>query len=66
MKKQLSSREVEILQLIVYEYSTPEIARKLYLSRETVKTHRKHLMRKFQVRNVAGLVRIAFENNLVL
>ena len=61
MKKILSNREVEILQLIVSEYTTSEIADKLHLSRETVKAHRKNLRNKFEVRNVAGLIRRASE-----
>jgi DNA-binding CsgD family transcriptional regulator len=65
MTTTLTSRELEILQLIVAEYTTAEIAQKLNLSKETVKTHRKNLLDKFQVRNVAGLVRYAFEFNFV-
>lgn len=57
----LSPREIEILQLISLGYTTPEIAEKLYVSVETIRTHRKHLLEKFKARNMAGLVRRAFE-----
>ncbi len=57
--RQLSAREREVLFLIVQEYTTEEIAAFLHISQETVKSHRKNLMNKMQVRNVAGLVRKA-------
>lgn len=66
MQSKLSTREVEILKLIIYEYTTVEIARKLYLSCDTVKTYRKNLLNKLKARNVAGLVRKALEHELVL
>ena len=60
----ISSRELEILSLIIHEYTTSEIATKLCLSSETIRTHRKHLFFKLQVRNAPGLVRKAFETGL--
>lgn len=65
MTASLSNREVQILELIIDEHTTSEIATKLCLSKETVKTHRKHLLRKLEARNVVGLVRRAFQYNLV-
>ena len=65
MKDDLSPREDQILKLIISEHTTSEIARILYLSKETVKTHRKHLLEKLKARNVAGLVRRAFEYEYV-
>ena len=64
MKVLISEREEEILNLIIAEYTTSEIAAQLYLSTETVKTHRQHLLAKFKARNAAGLVRRAFEYGL--
>lgn len=61
----LTGREKEILQLIAYEHTTDEIARQLYLSRHTVITHRKNMMIKLDVKNVAGLVRKGFERGLL-
>ena len=61
----LSSREVEVLELISLEYTTMEIASKLFVSKETVKSHRKNLLIKMDARNVAGLVRRAFERRLL-
>lgn len=60
----LTRREKEIIDLIVNEYTTTEIADKLFISEKTVETHRKHLLQKLNVRNTAGLVRIAVEKGL--
>ena len=57
----LTVREKEILQLISFEYTTAEIAQVLYLSPHTVISHRKNMMLKLDVKNVAGLVRRGFE-----
>jgi DNA-binding NarL/FixJ family response regulator len=56
----LSSREIEIIKLIASEMTTPEIATKLHLSPLTVETHRKNILVKLGLRNVAGIVRYAF------
>ena len=63
--KSVSDRELQIINLIAFEYSTIQIARKLSISFETVKSHRKNLFSKLNVKNVAGLMRVAFENGLV-
>lgn len=57
----ISNREKEVLHLIASEYTTKEIAKALYLSPHTIITHRKNLLQKMAVRNVAGLVRKGFE-----
>ncbi len=61
----LSRREKEILQLIVEEYTTPEIAERLFISNGTVETHRRNMLTKLGARNTAGLVRMAFEYKLI-
>lgn len=65
MNTKLSTREKEVLHLLVYEYNTKEIANQLYISTHTVTTHRKNLISKMDVRNTAGLVRKAFEIGLM-
>jgi DNA-binding CsgD family transcriptional regulator len=57
----VTSREKEILDLISLGFSTDEIANDLFLSSETIRTHRKSLLQKFKARNTAQLIRIAFE-----
>lgn len=61
----LTRREKDILRLIVLENSAQEIADKLFISPNTVETHRRHLLEKLNVKNSAGLVRIALEKKLV-
>jgi len=61
----LSKREVEILQLIGKEYSSQKIADKLFISFHTVESHRANLMSKAGVKNTAGLIRWAVENDLL-
>ena len=61
----LTRREKDILRLIVLENSAQEIAAKLFISPNTVETHRRHLLEKLNVKNSAGLVRVALENKLV-
>ena len=60
----LSRREKEILELILEEYTTQEIAEKLFISFGTVETHRRNMLIKTGARNTAGLVRIALEYEL--
>ncbi|MBN2521495.1 MAG: response regulator transcription factor [Bacteroidales bacterium] len=61
----LTKREIEILQLIVQEYSNPEIAKKLFISIRTVDTHRRNLLEKLGVKNTAGLVKYAIKHGLI-
>jgi DNA-binding NarL/FixJ family response regulator len=61
----LSPREKEILQLIAEEYTSGEIGRMLFISEKTVEKHRARLMEKLNVRNLAGLVRLAVKYHLV-
>jgi DNA-binding NarL/FixJ family response regulator len=61
----ISRREKEVLKLIVEEFTTQEIADKLFISLKTVESHRSSLLAKLSARNTAGLVRIAMENSLV-
>ena len=57
----LSKREVDIVRLILQERTSQEIAESLFLSSETVETHRRNIMHKLDVRNTAGLVKYAME-----
>ncbi len=60
----LSKREIEVLKLISQEFTTHEIADKLFLSAHTIDTHRKNLLSKLNVKNTAGLVRYAITKGL--
>lgn len=58
-KIKLTKRELEVLKAIQDELSTREIAEKLFLSEKTIEGYRSNLFLKFQVKNVAGLVKQA-------
>ena len=60
----LSPREKDVLQCILDELTTQEIADKLHISFGTVETHRRNMLIKTGARNTAGLVRIALEYEL--
>ena len=64
-KYQLTKREVEIIRLICKEMTTKEIAAKLFLSELTIHTHRRNILHKLEVKNVAGLMNFAKENQLL-
>ncbi len=64
-KVALTEREKEILQLIVEEKTTKEIAEQLYLSEKTIETHRGNIMIKLDVKNIAGMVKKAIIQGLV-
>lgn len=64
-KTLITPREKEVLRLIAYEYSTKQIAVKLIVSYETASSHRQNLMRKLDVKNTAGLMRVAYQQGLL-
>jgi len=60
----LTSREKEVLHLIIKECSNQEIADKLFISPRTVDAHKRNLLEKTGSKNTAGLVLYAIEKNL--
>lgn len=66
MASQLTSREHEILELIVEGNNTSEIAEILKISPHTASRHRANLMQKLAVHTQAGLVRTAIERGLII
>jgi len=63
--KNITKRELEILQLVVKEFTTKEISEQLTISINTIDTHRKNIMRKLEVKNTIGLVKYAIKHDLV-
>jgi DNA-binding NarL/FixJ family response regulator len=61
----LTRREKEVLGLIAEGLTNSEIAQKLFISVATVDTHRKNLLAKFQAKNIASLIRLAMQNQLI-
>ncbi len=58
----LTSREVEILQLIEKDYSNLQIATILAIAVRTVETHRKNIYKKTNCHNVLSLVKWAYHH----
>lgn len=61
----LTDRELDVLKLIGKEFSSQEISEKLFISFHTVENHRANLMNKAGVKNTAGLIRWATENDFL-
>jgi DNA-binding NarL/FixJ family response regulator len=62
---QLTDREIEVLHLICEEYSSEQIAEKLFISKRTVDTHRQHIYEKTQCKTIVSLIKFGIRNNLV-
>lgn len=60
----LTTREVQILHLILLGFKRSHIAEKLEVSPETIKSHRKNLMRKLNAKNITQLINRAKELEL--
>jgi DNA-binding NarL/FixJ family response regulator len=61
----LSSREVEVLQLIAEGMPNKQVAAELGVSFKTVDKHRQHLMGKLNIHDVAGLTRYAIAEGII-
>jgi DNA-binding NarL/FixJ family response regulator len=61
----LTKREKEILELLSNGLTNSEIAHQLSLDITTINSHRKNMLTKFQVKNIAGLLKIAWTNHLI-
>jgi len=61
----LSTREKDVLYLISEELSNTKIAEFLFLSKNTVDSHRRNLFLKMHVHSSAGLIRRSYELNLL-
>jgi DNA-binding NarL/FixJ family response regulator len=62
---QLTSREIEVLQLIAEGKANKETAAELGISMKTVEKHRQHLMRKLDIHDTAGLTRHAISSGII-
>jgi DNA-binding NarL/FixJ family response regulator len=65
MIEKLSDREREVLDCIASGLTTHEIADKLFISKNTVETHRKNLLYKLKAKNTAELVNNAYKQRLI-
>lgn len=64
MVEKLSDREMEVLEEIAKGLTTQEIAKKLFISKNTVETHRKNLLYKLEAKNTAELITNAYKRRL--
>jgi DNA-binding NarL/FixJ family response regulator len=65
MRKRLTVREVEILQLLAEGKTAKEVASALGIATKTSDTHRTNIMRKLNLHSIAELVRYAIRNKIV-
>jgi DNA-binding NarL/FixJ family response regulator len=61
----VSSRELEVLRLIAQEFSTTEIADRLFISPPTAESHRRNLIRKLGVKGSIGLALYAVRHKII-
>jgi DNA-binding NarL/FixJ family response regulator len=64
-KISLSGREIEIITLIAQELSGKEISERLFISTNTVETHRKNIMKKLKAKNSISLVKYALKHKFL-
>jgi DNA-binding NarL/FixJ family response regulator len=62
--KELSAREIDVLQLIIQGYTNKDIADKLCISFNTVLSHRKNITAKLGIKTTSGLIYYAMMNGL--
>jgi len=62
--KPLSERELQVLQLIIQEFTSKEIAGQLSISKQTVDTHRISIMQKTGAKTLVGLIKYAVQAGL--
>lgn len=61
----LTPREIEIVRLVAQEFSTTEIADRLFISAGTVESHRHNILRKLNVKNSIGIIKYAMLHHLI-
>jgi len=63
--ERLSSREVEVLQLVAEGQANKQVANELHISLKTVEKHRQRLMQKLGIHDTAGLTRHAIAAGVI-
>jgi len=61
----ISAREIEIIRLLAKSKTTLEISQQLFISPQTVATHRKNILRKTGVKSMIELVSLAIEKGWI-
>ncbi|HOI33501.1 MAG: response regulator transcription factor [Bacteroidales bacterium] len=61
----LSTRELEVLNLIAREHSNAQIAEQLFISERTVEAHRRNIFIKTETKSIVGLIKYAINKGLI-
>jgi DNA-binding NarL/FixJ family response regulator len=61
----ITRREKEVLGLIAEGLTNNEIADQLFISSTTVETHRKNILAKFKAKNIASLIKMAMQMQII-
>lgn len=64
-EESLTEREVEVLKLLCMQYTAPQIAEKLFITKRTVEGHKTNLLTKTSSKNIAGLVIYAIQKQII-
>lgn len=64
-KPSLSSREIEVLNLVGKEFNNEQIAEKLFISERTVEAHRRNIFIKTKTKTLVGLMKYAINKGLI-
>lgn len=65
LSEKLSEREQQVLECIAAGLTTQDTANKLFISKNTVETHRKNLLYKLSAKNTAELITNAYKKRLI-
>jgi two-component system nitrate/nitrite response regulator NarL len=65
IKHELSEREMEIIKCLAEGMNSGAISKALFISEHTVKTHRRNIMHKLEVKTSAELIRLSFEKGII-
>jgi len=65
MNTNITNREKQVLDLIALGYKAKEISATLFISNDTVNTHKKNLFEKLKVRNAPSLIFQAFQKGII-
>ncbi len=65
LKNKISERELEVMKLIAKGLNSEAIGKELFLSEHTIKTHRKNILEKLNLKNTAELVTFIHQHRLM-
>ena len=64
-KTELTTREIQVIQLLSKDHKSASIANELCVSIHTINTHRRNIKMKLKIATTAGIVAFGYENNLI-